>query len=220
MIFDYKLIRSQRRTLALHITKDGNLEARAPIKLPLETIEAFIHKKQDWITSKMEQINNRKVQPKTYKAGETFLYLGQSYELSFSETQKLPVELKDKLYVASRHQHRAKKVLIQWLWLEAHILILKRVQHYMALTGYAPKDIKMSTAQHRWGSCSALGNVNFCWRLIMAPLEIIDYVVVHELVHLKQHDHSKAFWSKVEHIMPDYKARRLWLKTHGAELTL
>lgn len=216
----YNLTRSKRRTLALIITKEGILEVRAPLKMPLETIEAFIMRKHSWINKKIEQVNQRKVNPRQYIAGEMFLYQGQEYELSFSDDQKLPVELNEKLCIASRHQHRAKKVLAQWLMLQAQIVILQRVQHFVDITGYTPKQIKMSNAMHRWGSCSAKGNVNFCWRLIMAPPGIIDYVVVHELVHLNQHDHSKAFWSKVEQIMPDYKTRRNWLKIHGVTLVL
>ena len=217
---EYRLIRSARKSLALVITKEGKLEARAPRSMPTETIEAFILKKQKWIEEKIEQIKSRKAAPKTYTEGDSFLYLGQSYELAFSDETLLPLVLKDKFYIASRYQHRVKYVMAYWYRLEAYKLLLTRVQHYSALTGIFPKEVKLSNASHRWGSCSFKGNINLCWRLIMAPLKIIDYVVVHELVHLKQHDHSKLFWAKLEQIMPDYKERRKWLKINGVSLVL
>jgi predicted metal-dependent hydrolase len=220
MNLEYRLIRSGRKTLALIITKEGKLQARAPLSMPIEAIEAFILKKQNWIEEKIEQIKSRKAAPKTYIEGDSFLYLGKSYELAFSDEIKLHLELKDKLCIASRYQHRVKYVLAYWYRSEAYKFILARVQHYSALMGCFPKDVKISNALHRWGSCSIKGNVNLSWRLIMAPLEIIDYVVVHELVHLGQHDHSKAFWAKVEQIIPDYKKRRKWLKENGAKLIL
>jgi predicted metal-dependent hydrolase len=216
----YILVRSKRETLALHITPEGELEVRAPLKLPQHVIDDFIHRKQDWISKKIEHVKQRKTAPKLFTEGEKFLYLGQTYELSFVENQKLPVDLKDKLSVASRHKHRAKKVLTDWYKQEATLYINDRVEYYSELYKFAPKSIKINSALRRWGSCSGTGNINFAWRLIMAQVEVIDYVVVHELVHLRQHDHSRAFWSKVEQIMPDYKKRRMWLKTHGATLSL
>lgn len=220
MLYPYQLIRSKRRTLALVINRDGELEARAPMKMPLDVIEAFIMRKQNWIKTKMEQVRQSKVKPRLYLAGERFLYLGREYELMFSDDLRLPVELNDKLCLASRHQHRAKKVLLEWFNQEAYNYIIHRVEFYAIVIGCTPKLIKISHAMQRWGSCSIKGRVNFSWRLIMAPPGIIDYVVVHELVHLKQHDHSKAFWQKVEAILPDYKERRKWLKTNGVSLVL
>ncbi len=219
-MIEYNLIRSRRKTLALMITKEGELEARAPLKLSLDVIEAFIQRKQNWIEQKIELINQRKVKPKEYMAGESFLYLGQSYELEISDAFSLPVVLTDKLYLATRHQHRAKKVLLDWFRREAQRVLSERVGYFTTITGCSPQTIKMSNAVQRWGSCSARGNVNFSWRLVMAPLDIIDYVIVHELVHMKQHDHSHKFWVLVEQIMPDYQERRKWLKVHGATLVL
>jgi predicted metal-dependent hydrolase len=91
---------------------------------------------------------------------------------------------------------------------------------FSMMTGYAPASIRISDARRRWGSCTYNGGLNFSWRLIQAPLEIVDYVIVHELVHLRQHDHSKKFWDKVEALMPDYERRREWLRKNERLLSL
>ncbi len=217
---EYNLIRSRRRTLAIHITKDGELEVRAPLKLSVKVIEDFILKKQDWIEKQVTRVRNNAVIQKAFTEGEEFLYLGESYILEFSDILKSTVELHGKLYIAPKHSHHVQKVLYSWYKKEALQVITDRVEQYSAATGLQVKAIRLSNAKQRWGSCSPKGYVNFSWRLIMAPLEIIDYVVVHELVHLKHHDHSKAFWHKVESIIPDYKSRRKWLKENSHNLTM
>jgi hypothetical protein len=83
---------------------------------------------------------------------------------------------------------------------------------FSMMTGYSPAAVRITNASQRWGSCNHRGGLNFSWRLIQAPLEIVDYVIVHELVHLRQPDHSRKFWEKVEALMPDYRRRREWLR--------
>jgi predicted metal-dependent hydrolase len=94
------------------------------------------------------------------------------------------------------------------------------VDHYASQYGFQYKKIGITSAQTRWGSCSANGSLNFSWRLILAPMEAVDYVVVHELVHTVHHNHSRRFWQKVGKIMPDYKERRKWLRKNGQRLIL
>ena len=94
---------------------------------------------------------------------------------------------------------------------EAQREIHARCMWFSMTTGYTPKSIRITDASQRWGSCTSTGGLNFSWRLIQAPLEIVDYVIVHELVHLRQPDHSKKFWAKVKEMMPDYERRREWL---------
>ena len=98
---------------------------------------------------------------------------------------------------------------------EALVKIRERCALYAAITGYKPASVKITSAEKRWGSCGPKGTVNFSWRLILKPLPIIDYVVVHELVHLAERNHSRRFWDKVGAILPDYKLRRRWLKENG-----
>jgi predicted metal-dependent hydrolase len=94
------------------------------------------------------------------------------------------------------------------------------VQYFANLYGFVYRGIRISSARTRWGSCSSRGGLNFTWRLIQAPLPIIDYVVVHELAHLKVPNHSKAFWELVKNLLPDFAERRAWLKAHGRQLSV
>jgi predicted metal-dependent hydrolase len=93
--------------------------------------------------------------------------------------------------------------------------ITERVKYYSSLSGFKYKNIKITSAQKRWGSCSAQNNLNFPQKLALAPDKIIDYVVIHELCHIKEKNHSRKFWKEVEKIMPDYKIHRQWLRNYG-----
>ena len=101
---------------------------------------------------------------------------------------------------------------------EALLRIPPRVEHFAALMGVEYGRITVRNQKTRWGSCSGKKNLNFNCLLLLAPEEILDYVVVHELCHLKEMNHSPRFWAEVERVLPDYKERRLWLKRHGEEL--
>jgi predicted metal-dependent hydrolase len=127
----------------------------------------------------------------------------------------------DGCFYLSRHRlPEAPAVFEAWYRAQARRLISERVKHYAARNGFAYKRVSITRAKTRWGSCGSGGTLNFSWRLVLAPLEIIDYVVVHELAHLEVKNHSSVFWEKVEALMPDYKERRKWLKDNGQALSL
>ena len=115
-------------------------------------------------------------------------------------------------------QKRGRQVFTNWYKERALEIITERVNHFSAQYGFQPKQVKISSAKTRWGSCSANGTLNFTWRLIMSPLSVIDYVVVHELAHLRVRNHSRKFWQVVESIDPDYKTKRKWLREYGETL--
>ncbi len=115
---------------------------------------------------------------------------------------------------------RAKEAFTAWYRAQAHPLIEERVRAFAARYGFNYKQLKITSARTRWGSCSSRGTLSFTWRLAMAPPECIDYVVVHELAHLRVANHSPAFWREVGAILPDFKERRKWLRVTGRLLTL
>ena len=208
-----QIIRSRRRSIALVITPDGHLIVRAPLKAPVALIEKFVMEKNGWIREKIGEIRKRPLATvHAYEEGEPFFYFGRMYPLHIVESGNSPVERTDRLCVCRTLlpdiRHRVKC----WYMQEAQREIHARCMWFSMTTGYTPKSIRITDARQRWGSCSSDGGINFSWRLIQAPLEIVDYVIVHELVHLKQHDHSKKFWAKVKEIMPDYERRREWLR--------
>jgi predicted metal-dependent hydrolase len=210
-----KIIRSRRRTIALEITSRATLVVRAPRRASAADIEEIILQKSSWILRKIGEINRRPFSPcHEYAEGELFLYLGRSYPLQFVENGSLTIERGDRLYVSRTLMPDIRNELKRWYMKEAIREIPARCMWFSLKTGHVPATIRITDARQRWGSCTHKGGLNFSWRLIQAPPEMVDYVVVHELVHISQPDHSKKFWDKVRKIMPDYELRRHWLQDH------
>ena len=148
------------------------------------------------------------------------MYLGNAYPLEIMNGQKKPLILEGRFKLAESAQGYAALEFECWYRNQAKQILTERVNAYASHYALPYKGIKITSARTRWGSCSAKGSLNFSWRLILAPMEAVDYVVVHELVHTVYHNHSKRFWKKVEEILPDYNERRKWLRKHGLRLTL
>ncbi len=214
-----KFTRSKRRTIALIIERDGTLTVRAPMRATKAMIEQFIHEKADWITRTREKIKLIPAKPeRQFMDGETFLFLGSSFNLKLVGRQKPDLQFENGFTLNAAAQKKGRQIFTNWYKARALEIISERVNHYAKQHNFDPKQVKISSAKTRWGSCSANGTLNFTWRLIMSPLSVIDYVVVHELAHLRVKDHSRKFWQLVESIDPDYKAKRKWLREHGETL--
>ena len=217
-----KIIRSKRKTIALVVTQEATLVVRAPIKTPVASIRRLVQKKRDWIRKKQDLFQKRspKFVPKEFVNGEGFWYLGKEYRLEIVESQKHPVVLEHTLKIVREFLPDARNCLIAWYKREALGKISQRVQWYAKQTGLSYQSVKITNAQKRWGSCGRKGSLNFSWRLVMAPMKIIDYVVVHEMVHLEEKNHSPRYWNKVRVILPDYRERQDWLQENGRLLRL
>jgi predicted metal-dependent hydrolase len=216
-----KLVRSKRRTIALIVERDGTFTVRAPLRVPQAEIDSFVQQKVDWITRTREKIKS--AQPalkKQYTDGEIFLFLGSPFELKLVERQKPALQFKDGFTLTKSAREKGEAYFIHWYKERAFEVISERVKEYSQRHGFAPSQVKISSARTRWGSCSSTGTLNFTWRLVMAPLEVIDYVVAHELAHLRVKNHSRKFWKLVETICPDYKRHRKWLRENGERLSL
>ncbi len=217
-----KIIRSKRKTIALQITDDGTLIVRTPFAADRETIMAVILKHKRWIDKKKREIEarNPKFSSREFANGEDFLYLGKYYKLEIPNEQKVPLIFYDGFYLSKEALPQAREVFIEWYKKAAYEKILERVELYLQKTRLKYKEVKITNAQKRWGSCSHSGNLNFPWRLVMAPLPVIDYIVIHELVHLKVKNHKRTFWTKVKELMPDYEKFEDWLKKNSYLLKL
>ena len=208
-----KIIRSHRRTIALIITPDGHLIVRAPLRAPAAMINEFVKEKDAWIRKKIWDMKQRPETPlHEYTEGELFQFHGRFYPLHITEAGRGTIERTDRLCVCRTLMPDIRNRLKRWYIQEAHEEIHARCMWFSMKTGHVPASIRITDARQRWGSCTRRGGLNFSWRLIQAPPEIIDYVVVHELVHISQPDHSKKFWGKVSDVMPDYERRRKWLR--------
>ncbi len=171
---DIKIIRSNRKTMVLEVTREGDVLVRAPFRLPQKEIEKFVASKTEWIEKHLEKINNRQRSDVMYN------------ELTEEEYKRL-VKL-------------------------AKVVLPVKVALYANLMGLTYGRITIRNQKTRWGSCSSKGNLNFNVKLMLLPEALQDYVVVHELCHLKEMNHSPRFWAEVEKVLPDYKERRKKLK--------
>lgn len=188
MKYDIEVIRSNRRTVSISITKEGKVLVRAPYNLSNWQLRKLLHEKGNWIEKHLQKLTENQ---------DAF---AKQDEISSEEDERLTEE-EHKMYIK-----------------EARRLFTERTNHYAPIVGVTYNRIAIKSQKTRWGSCSSKGNLNFNYLLYFAPLEILDYVVVHELCHRKEMNHSKAFWAEVEKIIPDYKQRRKWLREHGREL--
>lgn len=175
-MYDYRVIRSDRRTAAIQITRDGEVLVRCPRRMPEAEIRRLVADKSAWIERHLSALTEPDAPALT--AGE--------------------------LDVLKR---RAREV------------IPARASHFAPLAGVTYGNITIRSQKSRWGSCSSRGNLSFNCLLMLAPPEVLDYVVVHELCHRLEMNHSPRFWAEVERVLPDYRVRRKWLKEHGGTLT-
>ena len=217
-----QIIRSNRRSISLEIHPNGKLVVRAPKIATNAQIQALVNRKADWIAKNQAKaaIRYGDLKPKTFSAGETFWYLGEQYPLQFTNRQRPPLELDGAFMLARTAQERAKAVFIAWYREETRQITSHFIDAYSQQYGFEVKGLRITSAKTRWGSCSANHTLNFTYRLSMAPIEVVEYVVVHELAHLKVRNHSKDFWNLVGQLKPDYKTNRRWLKENGVRLTL
>lgn len=211
----YQLIRSRRRTIALEISQNGCLIVRAPLRVSQSYLDDVIKRKQTWISQHLNKtIQRQQFSPaKQFVSGEGFLYLGQSYPLRLTNYNTAEGQFTgNEFLLAESVQASARGIWRHWYKTQAQKIISQRVGDLAGQFDFKYAKVKITQAKKRWGSCSPKSNLNFSWRLIMAPLDVIDYVVVHEIAHLKIKNHQRAFWQSVEQILPDYRSRRAWLK--------
>jgi predicted metal-dependent hydrolase len=221
---EYTLVRSRRRTVGLEIRPDATLVVRAPTRAPVWYVESILRQKAGWIAAKLALVRSRaSLGPRhDFLTGEQFPYLGRDWPFVVVAFQKQPLtfDAATGFSLDVTAFDRGEVVFEEWYRDRARELLADRVRHYAPLMGVAVPRLRITGAERRWGSCSTSGTVSFAWRLVMAPVDVIDYVVVHELAHLQEMNHSRRFWAVVAAVMPDHDARRRWLRDHGGMLTI
>jgi predicted metal-dependent hydrolase len=211
-MIEYTLIRSKRNTIAVYI-RSGIVEVRAPIRVAKCDIDKFVIKKEKQIKKilarSQEQTDKRNSFSLAY--GDNVLYRGRQYQLSENPDNQLSFD-GEKFLLPSLEPKQIKSACVQLYRVLAKHVLTEKTFHFAKLMGVAPAAVKINSAVTRWGSCSIKKSINFTWQLIMADDDVIDYVVVHELAHIKEMNHSPQFWAVVKDILPDYKKRQLKLK--------
>ena len=215
-----KLIRSKRRSIALEISPDGTFIVRAPHSVGEQAIREFIELKRRWIDETYDRTRRRIAlfRPKQFIDGEKFLYLGNEYTLHIAPNMYGKFIFEDRFILNERYISHARILFEKWYKEEAFMLFTLRCKLYAGIMGVRYDNIDLSSAKHRWGSCYPGGNLRFNWRLVMAPKEVIDYVVVHELAHLAEPNHSSRFWAVVDKTFPVRREAKDWLKDNQFRL--
>ncbi len=220
----YVLVRSRRRTVGLEVRPDATLVVRAPVRTPVWFVESLLREKAGWIEDKLAKARNHvSLLPRhDFLTGEHFPYLGREWPVAVFAFQSQPLSFDPAtgFTLDMAAFDRGEVVFEKWYRAQARKLLSERIQYYAPLVGVSVPHLRITGAERRWGSCSTSGTVSFAWRLIMAPMDVVDYVVVHELAHLREMNHSARFWTVVASILPDYDTRRHWLKDHGGLLTI
>lgn len=223
---EYTVERRKRKTLAIHIESCGAIQVYAPLNCSESYISNVVKEKGSWILRKLEVLRESNNLNKYNKIahGEEILFLGKSYILNIlvdRELRRPKVEIHDEIIIVKireKDESIISEIIERWYKKKALDTIEERILHYSHFYEVKPTLVKIKSAKRRWGSCSSKGNLNFNWKCIFLPLELLDYIVVHEMCHLLHLDHSKNFWKCVDGILPDYKKRDTGLKKFGLYL--
>ncbi|MBD3363033.1 DUF45 domain-containing protein [Candidatus Dojkabacteria bacterium] len=223
---EYKVKKSSRaKRISIRITNDGNTIVTLPQKVSKKHAHKFVEQKQTWIKNTLKKINKNRISY-NFKQGEKFIFLDDYLYLNFIHKKLVypRAEITSENINIYRDENRElpknkiKEVIIKTFKKYFRNLVQEAVEEYNSIYQFKYNRIAIKNNKTNWGSCSSKKNLNFTWRLIFAPLDIIDYVVVHELCHLKEQNHSKKFWKLVSKAIPDYKTRKKWLKENSSRL--
>ncbi len=227
--FSYRLTRSskRKRTMQVSVHQSGSVDVTAPFSFSVRTIEDFLRHKSGWITRKVKLFKEREAQRiNRVSQGLTLLYLGKEYpvvwQVSASNWGKIDfndqgwrIEIPARIDPAESREF-AKGFLEKWYKSRAQAVIEQRVKIQGERMGDLPSRIHIRSPKRLWGSCHPVKRVvHFNWKLIMAPVDVLDYVVIHELSHLKVADHSRRFWSLVEKFSPEHGMHKQWLRQYA-----
>ena len=227
VLFEYTLRHSSRRkTIQMKFLAPTRLAVTAPRGFSRDRLEMLLLKKSAWLLRSSQRLSALESSPvnQSITPGASLLYRGVSHRLHWSAGATAKIILTgDQLgleYPRHWEQHpqfqlRVEKALRIWYIEQAGEWLLQRTRHWSAVIGVRPAQIRIKEQKSRWGSCSSLGNINYNWRLVMAPPAVVDYLVIHELCHLLEPNHSKRFWAIVRQHHPDCTLARQWLKQNG-----
>jgi len=210
---EYALTRSNRKTAAIYV-RNGEVEVRAPLRMPKREIDRFVLEKEQWILKSLtkQQSQAEKKESFVVDYGSSILFRGKPYPITNRNGTRAGFDDNGFYMPPGLTPEQIKATCIQLYKILAKSHITQRVSFFASQMGVTPTSVKINSAMRRWGSCSSRKSLNFSWRLIMADDAIIDYVVVHELAHIKEMNHSARFWAVVESVLSDFRKRKQKLK--------
>lgn len=220
MNLDYKLIYSKRKTITITVERDRSVVVRAPEGIDANEVCTAVAAKKLWIYEKLRhpQKYGTHTSKKEFVSGETVPYLGRNYRLEVKKGKDEHIRFVGKFIVIGATPGRASNLFTKWYREKAKEHITDRVARHARNLGVQFNAVHISELKYRWGSCTPKNNLNFNWKLIKAPVFVMDYVIVHELAHLLEDNHTARFWSIVKTQVPMYLKAKKWLRDHGENL--
>ena len=220
MELSYQIVRSaKRKKLTITVERDRSIVVHAPEGTSEEVVRRVIESKRQWLFEKLQHPQKYQDRPhppgKEVVNGESAFYLGREYRIEITETKSGEIEFSRGFLVPLAQQAKRRDVLKDWYVNRAKEIILPRVIKHARGLGVGFLEARIVDNRYRWGSCTVKDNVNFNWRLIKAPMFVIDYVIVHELAHLLEGNHTPRFWNIVRANSPYSEKAKTWLKEHG-----
>jgi predicted metal-dependent hydrolase len=213
--------RSKRKTLSIFVERDGSVTALAPEKIAEDKLREVIISKEYQIHKNLaewKQLNDRSVH-REYVSGQSFMYLGRNYRLRLTdEPQGKLLFSKGKFLLGRSEVSKGKSYFTDFYKEKLRVKILPIIKHHQAQLGVEVSDVKVMELQNRWASCTSNGKLHFHWKCMMAPVDVLHYIVVHELVHFSHPNHTTVFWNDVDKVIPRYQKHKEWLRVHGAGL--
>jgi predicted metal-dependent hydrolase len=214
---------ARRKHLELIIDRGGELILAAPDETGDGAMVDFVREKKLWLYTKLAE-KRATQQPairKEFVSGEGFAYLGRNYRLLLVQHQDFPLKLENgRFKLLSTNVNQGREVFVQWYEAHSRVWITKRIMKWAPRLNVAPQSVETRDLGYRWGSCGMRGNLNFHWACILLPPAIVDYVIVHELAHLIESNHTLNFWRIIGRILPDYEQRKRWLAVNGSKHVL
>jgi len=222
MDIEYKVIFSKRKTLNISVERDKSIIVRAPENTAPEKIDKIIEAKKMWLYEKLHntQKYSTAAEPKEFVSGESLMYLGKNYRLDVVADDFKDIQFNNKFIISKNCQPAASRLFKTWYYYKAKEKIIPKVRYYADRLGVKYNQVNIKNMQFRWGSCTPKDNLNFNWRLVKAPMSVIEYVIVHELAHLMESNHTQELWNIIAVQIPGYQKAKQWLKEHGELLEI
>lgn len=232
--FSYSIRRSQRAAKVRIVVKPGEIEVVAPIKAAETKIHLFVQAQQQWIIQALAKMTAKtqahdSLAPARYSQGVNIPYRGQLFNMAVrpSQLKRIKIEFANEFIVyvpetmpMNDHSDNIRSALISWIKKQAKTQVEQLVAQHAHKNRLSPRSINIKTQKSRWGSCGIHNDININWLLLLAPTEVLEYVVVHELCHIRVKNHSRQFWALVAEHLPGYQQHRRWLKKHGGRLMM
>ncbi|QOR67049.1 M48 family metallopeptidase [Cytobacillus suaedae] len=225
---EVEIIYKNRKSIGVSIDGYGNVIVQAPKKTQDEQVIELLEANWELVLSKSKEMKGRLDGPqqKVYDQGGDFLYLGNSYPIKISLDNKIEKEnvvFRENqltIFVKQHDDEKIKQALKRFYYQQCKALVEKSIQSHQGHFKMKPRSVRITDNQTNWGTCDSNFQLTFNWRLAMAPQEVIDYVVVHEMCHMVHLNHDRSFWRLVGKIMPDYKEKENWLARSNWKMTV